>query len=145
MESNKITLKSIRYVAGVFALLIVGLIITLQIEQPKEAIGSVVEGQEYQATTTRAFDGTALTNLTVLKNRAGSLARVTITGAGAGQMVFYDATTTDATARTNTATTTIANFPASAAAGTYDFDAVFNYGLIYEVIGDTATSSIMWR
>ena len=94
-------------------------------------------------TTTRTYNGGTLANLKVLKNSPGALGTLIITGAGAGQINFYDATST----RTNTewGTTTLATIPLSAAAGTYIFDVAFSKGLIYEIIGTAPTSTITWR
>lgn len=122
---------------------------------PKDALfGSAVIGNEYNATSTRNFDGTALTNLTVLKSGgnacySGSLAQVTITGANTGIVRFWNATTTNVNLRTgNVSSSTIhlVDIPASAAANTYTFDLAFGCGLIYELVGGLApTSTITWR
>jgi len=118
-------------------------------DTPTPTFGSQVVGSDYNATSTKNFDGTELTNLTVLKNRGGgSLAQVTITGAGAGVLYFWDATTTDINKRqSNQASSTIliGTIPASAAAGTYTFDAQLLRGLIYEEVGTAPTSTIMYR
>lgn len=99
----------------------------------------------YNSTTTHAYNGTSPANLTVLKSTPGMLGSVVITGAAAGVLNFYDATTTNASLRTKSATTTVVTIPASAATGTYTFDAVFNYGLIYEVTGTVPTSTVTWK
>ena len=111
--------------------------------RPDQAESSIIVGNEYNSTTTRNYIGVAVTNLAVLKNGAGSLGSVVITGAAAGQVNLYDATSTV----TNTlwATTTLATFPLSAAAGTYTFDVTFSKGLLIEVIGATPSSTITWR
>ena len=120
-------------------------------------LGSTVQGNDYFATSTRNHDGTALTNLTRLKDAgssctSGSLARVTITGAGTapGITKFWDATTTDSTLRApiySSSTIFLAQLPSGAAANTYDFDLTFNCGLIYEFTGSglAPTSTVMWR
>lgn len=111
--------------------------------------GSVAQGNDYTATSTRTFAGGVLPSITVLKSTGGTLARVTITGANTGIVRFWDATTTNVNLRSpNTASSSIlvAEIPASAAAGTYDFDAEFKYGLIYELVGGlTPTSTVMTR
>lgn len=114
------------------------------------ASGSTLQGNDYQATTTTSVvSGEFLTNTAVLKTGQGSLAQVTITGANTGVLVFYDATTSDVTKRaSNKASTTIAiaEFPASATAGTYTFDAGFTDGLlISRLAGSGPTSTVMWR
>ena len=131
--------------SGLLTLLVV-LLPKLQVANDSQTFGSVTQGNEYYSTTTKsAPDGTELTNLTVLKTGPGSLAQVTITGLGTGIFDFYDGTTTNIPQSTEAATMTIASFPASTAAGTYTFDAVFNYGLIYRELGTAPTSTITWR
>jgi hypothetical protein len=107
--------------------------------------GSVAVGGEYQSTTTKPYNGSSLTNLTVLKSESGTMGSVIITGAGAGVMTLYDATTTNSSLRTKAATTTLVSIPASAAAGTYTFDIQFYQGLIVELSGTVPTSTISWR
>ena len=111
--------------------------------------GSVAVGNDYMATSTRNWDGTALTNLTVLKNGAGTLARVTITGAATGRIRFWDATTTDITkreSRMSSSTINKVDLPASLVAGTYDFDWEFTNGILYELVsGNAPTSTPVWR
>src|SRR3990167_5853495 len=102
-------------------------------QKPWQASGSVIQGNEYNATSTKNYDGTELTNLTRLTNfgdscRSGSLAQVTITGAGAGVLYFWDATTTNSSLRTSSqasSTLLVATIPASTVAGTYTFDAEY--------------------
>lgn len=116
-------------------------------QKPQLVTGSTVQGNDYYATTTRNFAGTALTNLTVLKSSGGAVARVTITGANTGIIRLWDATTTNVNLRSG-ATTTLSyiEIPASAAANTYDFDATFNNGVIYELVSGLApTSTLMYR
>lgn len=109
------------------------------------AHGSIKTGEEYTATTTYA----ALTpSIRTLKTTYGALGQVTITGANTGLMSLYDATTSDATKRAASMATSsilIADFPASAAAGTYTFDARFTNGLLLVSSGLVATSSIMYK
>lgn len=111
--------------------------------------GSTVQGNDYRSTTTKSYNNTTLTNLTVLKNSSGALARVTITGAGAGAVLLWDATTTNPSLRSSlmsSSTILLVSIPVSAAANTYDFDLEFKNGLIYELYSGTApTSTIMWR
>jgi mannose/fructose/N-acetylgalactosamine-specific phosphotransferase system component IID len=113
----------------------------------QRAQGSVeFQSSGYYSTSTRSMPtGAALTNLTKLRTGSGILGSVVITGAGAGQITLYDATTTNSSLRTKLATTTIVNIPASTAAGTYTFDVVFNDGLIFEYSGTAPTSTITWK
>ena len=108
---------------------------------------SVPIGNEYQSTTTRsAWGGVPMVNLTVISTGQGALGSVVITGAGTGVMNIYDATSTVNNAQW--ATTTLASFPVSAAAGTYTFDAIYRKGLLVEIVGasaGTATSTITYR
>lgn len=100
-------------------------------------------GEAYNATSTYSKLGvpTFGVNQTLLSNRQGVLASVTITGAVAGAMKFMDATST-----TDVSSTTVAVFPASTAAGTYDFNAVLTRGLIVETTSALQpTTTITWR
>lgn len=118
------------------------------LSQAPNIVGSSVVGNDYQATSTKSFAGVALANLKVLKTGDGTLARLTITGAGAGTINFFDATTSAITQRAASKASSsilIASFPVSAAANTYDFDAEFKDGLLYEIIGTAPTSTIIWR
>lgn len=116
---------------------------------PVHPFGSVSYASEYHATSTRSFNGTALTNLTVLNSgNSGTFGSVVITGAAAGQINLYDATTSDITKRASTLSSTtqmIATVPLSAVAGTYVFDVAYSYGLLVEIIGTTPTSTITYR
>lgn len=89
-------------------------------------LGSVQDGHAYTSTTTYNFRGApTFQAVQVLKLGQGVLGSVVITGAVAGAMTFYDATST-----TDTGSTTITVFPASAGANTYTFDVAFTRGLI---------------
>lgn len=134
------------------AFLIGALFVTLAIlvQKPWTALGSSVVGNDYVATSTRNFNGTALTNFTVLKSDGGgALARVTITGVNTGVIRFWDATTTNANLRASSqasSTIFIGEIHASAATSTYDFDVQLQRGLIYELVtGNAPTSTIMYR
>ncbi len=94
------------------------------------------------------YTPTAGESAQLLKTRFGSLGSVIITGAGAGYIDIYNASTTDATLRTVTATTslpTIAHFPANTVAGTYDFNTIFTDGLLVVWTGDIGTSTITYK
>ena len=100
-------------------------------------------GNEYHSTSTRAFNGNILTNGTVLFSGSGALGTVTITGANTGIITLYDATST--VTNTQWATTTLAQFPASTAAGTYVFDVIVQKGLYFEYSGLAPTTTISFR
>ncbi len=138
--------KLLAVIAG--AVLILGGIVCVSLVKDKVASASAVVGNDYNATTTRAFDGTAMATLKVIKAGPGSLGSVIITGAGAGTMNFYDATTSNVNFRNPgnaSSSILIASFPVSAATATYTIDANLNNGLLYEVIGTAPTSTITWR
>lgn len=138
-------LKTVGVVLG-SVLFVTLILVNLWSNREQKAVGSVADGQGYVATSTKSADGTILPNYSLVMNGPGTFGSVVITGANTGVMYFYDATTTDKTLRTNQATTTIATFPASTAAGTYTFDAVVNYGVVYQlVVGVTPTSTITTR
>ena len=114
-------------------------------DAPAPVLGSVTQGNEYNSTSTKNFVGTSLSDKT-LKVGVGSLAQVTITGAAAGVVTLCDATTTSVSLRAKaTSTLTCWNIPASAAAGTYVFDAQFVDGLIIDTESTAPTSTVMWR
>jgi len=103
-------------------------------------LGSVALGGDYHSTSTEAgfVDGT------VVQSGPGTLGSVVITGSTTGTLVLYDATST--VTNTSWATTTLATFPASTAAGTYTFDIMFQKGLmVVAPSAGLATSTITWR
>lgn len=139
-------MKKILQIFGVGAVFLVFVfLVGYSISKINTAKASVADGNNYYSTTTKAAGGVALPSQSAIKPGPGALGSVVITGTAAGVMNFYDATTSDATKRTNPATTTIATFAASVAAGTYTFDATFNYGLLYETTGTAPTSTITYR
>jgi len=109
------------------------------VEPPTGSVDNDSSG--YYSTSTN--DTTQITEL--LDSGSGIFGSVVITTAPGTAFALYDATTTDATARTNTATTTLAVFPASATVGTYVFDVNYTYGLIMPVAGTMGTSTITWK
>lgn len=124
--------------------------ITIATSKNGHSFGSVTTGSDYQATSTRNYDGTSLSNFTVVKKGFGALKGVTITGANTGIVRLWDATTTDAisgrAASLASSSILIATIPASAAANDYGYDVTFNYGLLYELVGGLApTSTIIYR
>lgn len=133
-------MKNFLTIIAVFILLLGGVYISNK--QNGQTLGSVTDGQVFTATTTYNNVGTATFGATKqLKSNAGVLGQVVITTAAAGTIRLQDATST-----TDIASTSIATFPASAAAGTYIFNAAFGRGLIVETItGALPTVSIMYR
>lgn len=105
---------------------------------------SVAVGSDYYATTTYAADPNPER---VLLSGNGTLGSVIITGANTGRTFLYNATTSNAAQRAPgdaTSTILIAEFPASAAAGTYTFDVAVK-GLLLVSSGLEATSTITYR
>ena len=106
---------------------------------------------EYQATTTAASTvyGNTITGDNLVKTGLGAFGSVVITGATAGVVNVYDATTTNVLLRTgNKATSTIliVSLPASLAAGTYTFDHEFTDGLYVDLVAGTMpTTTITYR
>ena len=137
--------KYILFSLAVLGVLAISTAISVLLRQPMTVQGGVPIANEYLSTSTPAVwlaTGKPIT----LQEGNGALGSVTITGAGAGSLLFYDATTTDITKRTGAlATSTIASIPVSAAAGTYTFDARFSKGLIVEMVGSSPTTTITWR
>ncbi len=110
-----------------------------------DKLSGVARGESYSSVTT----ATALTsNKDLLKLGSGVLGSVVITGAAAGTFEFYDATTTNASLRTITATSSLrrlASFPTNAAVGTYIFDTAYNQGLIVAFTSTQGTTTITYR
>jgi hypothetical protein len=129
----------------IFIGLVVGALIGLYlVSRPESSLGSVVVGNDYQATTTNA----ASTAIRTIKSGAGSFGSLVITGDNTGTMTFYNATTSNVDLRTGnkaTSSITIADFPASSPEGTYTFDAEFTDGLLVVTTGAPATSTVIWR
>lgn len=145
------TLLNYKNILAVAFLLIAVTLAMLVLQTPQNAYGSIRVGDELFATSTaaNAVYGATITGDTLIKTGTGALGSVIITGANTGIINFYNATTSNVSARTgNTATSTIllASFPASAAAGTYTFDVVYTTGLLVELeSGLMATSTITYR
>ncbi len=109
------------------------------------AVGSVSNGSSYQSVTiATGLQGTSET----LCSTSGVLGSIIITGAAASVLEVYDATTSNSSLRTTVATTSlrkIVSMPASAAANTYTFDANAYQGIIYEVTGTKATTTLTYK
>lgn len=141
----------IKFAIATLTVFSLALVISVLQRPSQPVLSSTLMGNDYMSTTTIRGG----MNYVVLKAGPGSLARVTITGAGlsSGPIELYDATTTKADQRAKTkATTTLVSFPATATVGTYDFDLVFNDGLLLSFTGSASTvpsgagtTTIMWR
>lgn len=118
-------------------------LVFFQVHTGTTPFGSVVQNSSYHSTTTRAFNGNAIANGQLIQSGSGDLGSVVITGAGTGIITIYDATST--VTNRQLGTTTLATFPASTAAGTYQFDSQYYYGLVIETSGSVATSTITYR
>lgn len=129
------------------AIILVGAISVLYlVGAANKTEASVTRFAEYTSTTTAASI-IAAGDYTVFTG-PGSLGSIVITGAAAGTISIYDATTTNINNRTgNTATSTIleASMPASAAVGVYTFDSLVSRGLVISLTGAVATSTITYR
>ena len=107
-------------------------------------VGSVQQGGEYHST----YTPTAGTAAQLIKSTPGTLGSIVVTGAGAGYLNIYNATTTNANLRAITATTSLpvlAEAPAGLAAGTYTFDIIAADGMLAVFTGAIGTSTITWR
>ena len=143
-------INKLKIVGIVLAIFAICFVIVGQLQKSTSPVlGSVSVGNEYNATTTRSFNNTALPSPTLIKTGSGTLGSVIVTGAATGEWRLYDATTTNVSLRTGqaaTSTLTFISFPASLAAGTYTFDMNFNTGLLYDFVGGVAgTSTITFR
>ena len=102
------------------------------------------ESAGYKSTVT----ATGKTNSGLLKLGSGTFGSVVITGAAAGTFILYDASTTNSSLRTITATSSLvqlASFPTNTATGTYTFDITFNQGLIVDFTSTQGTTTITWK
>ena len=139
--------QGIIVIAIIAVIALIGGVIGFNINQPKQpeqAIGSVGAGSIYQSNTILATTSLAY----LFKVGAGTFGSVVITVLGAGDMRFYDATSTIPAQRTVQATSslrTVAVVDASQAAGTYTYDVGFYDGLIGVFNGTIGSSTITWR
>lgn len=120
-------------------------IVSILLKPVSPVEGSTARGSEYQATTTST--GRFLNDV-ALQTTSGTLGSVVITGAAAGVISLYDATTTNVSQRAasmSTSSILVASFPASAAAGTYTFDEILINGLYVDITGTMPTSTITFR
>jgi len=151
MWYNNIMKEAITYILTVsLIILAVFVAVDMAVDKIEMPVGSVNNGNEYNATSTaqNTVYGAFSANRAI-KQSWGTLGSVVITGANTGIINFYNATTSDITARTgNTATSSllIASIPASLAAGTYVFDLNFTDGLFLDLVsGNMPTTTITYR
>ena len=140
--------------AGILALLVV-LVPKLQVAEEGRALGSIMDGQGYNSTTTSSAVATTWAEartVTGTSTRSGIFGSVIITKqTQVTTLNIYDATTTDITLRNNVATSSIllASFGTSTPVGTYVFDSNYKTGLIVDPtpIGGNmvASSTITWK
>lgn len=134
-----------KYILSIGVVLVSFLTFFVVFNKDNTNLGSVSRGESYQSVVT----ATELTdNKDLLKLGSGVLGSVVITGAASGTFEFYDATTTNATLRTITATSSLrrlASFPTNATAGTYTFDVAYSQGLIVAFKGTQGTTTVTYR
>ena len=108
-------------------------------------LGSVSVSDEYSSVLTGG--GSGLDDGVILKGAQGVLGSVVITGAAAGALLFYNATTSDVTLRAGATSTLelLADIPKSTVAGTYTFDIVADIGLLLVMDGTQPTSTVTYR
>lgn len=142
-------MRTLNTYAGLVALgvglIVIAFTFAILTRTPDKVLGSTSRGSEYQATTTTA--GSFLPEQ-LLQTGGGTLGSVIITGAAAGVINIYDATTSNVSLRTNqpaSSSILLATFPVSAAAGTYTFDRVFFTGLYVSVVGVMPTTTVTFR
>lgn len=138
-------MKNYLIVSGItLGVLVIGIVIGLKLKGELQ-VGSVSVSNEYVSTTTSAGRFPVTYNLA---SGQGTLGQVTITGAAAGSITLYDATTTNINLRTDNLATSsllIADFPMLTATSTYVYDSQFRWGLTVVTNGTIPTSTIMWR
>lgn len=135
---------------GILIVVILGVYIGNGLGDGTVSVGSVAVSNEYMATTTAGntlYGG--FTGDLVIRTGQGALGSVIITGANTGIVNFYNATTSNVLDRTGqkaSSTILMASIPASAAAGTYTFDAQFTDGLLLELeTGIMPTTTVTFR
>jgi hypothetical protein len=116
------TLLKYLTLACLFSLVVVSIYSNLKAEP---AIGSVIQGSEYQATTTVYMQ--AGTQRRILAN-AGTVGSIVVASSSATTFKVWDATST-----TDIASTTVVHFVASPTMGTYTFDVALTRGLVIEL------------
>jgi len=138
-------MKTLAVIIGVIMLFMAGLIGYL-IGQPvvvEQPVGSVSRASEYNHVNMRA----TTTGSYVFKTAPGTLGSVIVATLGTGNIIFYDATTTNANLRVlaTSSLNVLATVDASQAAGTYTYDMFFRDGLIGVFNGTQGTSTVTFR
>lgn len=134
---------------GVFLLLLAGVFVSNK--QPSKTLGSVPDISNGYYSTSTDSGWSSITNGSqwrLIKTGAGQLGSVVITASTAGTLKLYDATTTVNSGLIPLSlysTSTIANFGASVAAGTYTFDVTFTRGLVAEFQSNAASGTITYK
>lgn len=147
----KISLSHYKIVLGIALVISAIVVLAVIAQKPKTTEASARPGDEYQATSTAPSSayGATVTASTRIKAGYGALGSVIILGANTGVVNIYNATTSNVLARTGqkaTSTILIASIPASAAAGTYTFDAEVTDGIYLDLVsGNMPTSTITYR
>lgn len=135
-------------IASVFVLFLIflGSYLGKEVNAPDVSLGSIIDGQAYNSTTTSSSWNTPALSVggtKLLKTGSGTFGSVIITNETAGSFNVYDATSTN---HGDHATTTLAQIYASVAENTYTFDSVFTRGLLIEFqSSNVASSTITWR
>lgn len=116
---------------------------------PSVKLGSITEGQQYNATTT-PFNAAQVDGL--IRRGQGTLGSIVVLHNDNLAFNIYDATSTNVlttgfgTVGQNTSTQLLAQIKAGMTVGTYTFDVGYNYGLVIDVTGGTnGTTTITYR
>lgn len=140
-------------IAAAFLLIAVTLAM-LVLQQPRNALGSVQVGNQYQSTTTPQVADLANIcpapyRVGMASSTTGVLGSVNVLDANSGAFTIYDATTTDNTKRVSIATSSLilAEFPGSPTEGSYHFDIEFKRGLLidYANAATMSTTTVSYR
>ena len=128
--------------AFVAAVMILGAAIIFMFNNPIVASGSVVGGNEYNSTTTRATSaGTHWLAKSTSNTSYCAIGSLIVASSSATTLVLWDATST-----TDVSSTTIATFKAAIGEGTYTFDTTCKRGLIIETpAGFNGEYIVTWR
>lgn len=122
-------------------LLAVALVASVFFYNSHDAMGSVISGGEYNAVQVLSTTGT-----TTPKSISGSIGSVVVSKTGtAGEINFYQASTT-ATSTATTTATLIFSFDGLADEGTYTYDVAFGTGgLLVEEKGYDGEAVVTYR
>ena len=137
-------MKKIYILGGLIVLVIFGALVYLS--QPKEQeVSSVQRASEYHSANLFATSSAYY----LIKSGNGTFCSAVINVLGTGNVVFYDATTTNVNLRVNQQATSslpvVAVISNSQAAGTYTYDNLFYNGLLAVFQGTQGSSTITFR